>query len=356
MSNKDFTLSCPSPLKNYKQVLLGHGSGGKMMQDLLEHLILPEFTTPKNTVPATDAAVLSLDMFKSKGTQLAFTTDSFVINPPIFPGGDIGSLAVHGTINDLAMMGAMPLFLSVALILEEGFSIKTLQTVIHSLAQAAQKANVRIVTGDTKVVEKGHGDQIYITTTGIGAIASGINLSPTLIHPGDALITNGTVGDHGITIMSLRKGLEFGTKLISDSAPLHELVQTMLMTCPDIHTLRDMTRGGLAAVANELAQSSHTCFEIDEAEVPVSHEVASACELLGLDPFQVANEGKLLAVVPSDKAAMIVRTMKQHPLGKQAAIIGKVKDSPQGIVVGKTIIGSERVIDVPAGELLPRIC
>lgn len=324
-----------------------------MMQDLLDHVIFPILGDPHTTKkPSTDGAIITPPAHH----QLVFTTDSFVVNPLFFPGGDIGSLAVHGTVNDLAMMGAVPKYLSVALILEEGLPLETLIQVLQSLKNATSKAGVSIITGDTKVVEKGHGDGIYINTAGIGFVNETVTLNPTRIRAGDVLITNGAIGDHGITVMSLRKNMEFNSLITSDSAALHTLVQKMLQSSPHIHCLRDMTRGGLAAVANELAESSHTCFEIEEADVPIHSAVASACEMLGLDPLQVANEGKLLAVVPQKEAVGLLATMRRHPLGKEAAIIGIVKKSPQGMVIGKTVIGSERVIDVPAGELLPRIC
>ncbi len=353
MFNPDFTLNCPVPLSKYPHVLLGHGSGGRMMQDLLDHVILPILSDNAPTKkPSADGAVITPPIHH----KLVFTTDSFVVNPLVFPGGDIGSLAVHGTVNDLAMMGAVPKYLSVALILEEGLPLDTLIAVLQSMKRAAQKAGVSIITGDTKVVEKGHGDGMYINTAGIGFVSDTLTINPTKIRAGDVLITNGTVGDHGITVMSLRKNVEFGSSIKSDSAALHTLVQHMLKKGPHIHCLRDMTRGGLAAVANELAESSHTCFEIEETAVPIHSAVASACEMLGLDPLQVANEGKLLAIVPKNEAPAVLAVMKCHPSGKDAAIIGTVKKAPAGMVIGKTVIGSERVIDVPQGELLPRIC
>lgn len=353
MKDLDFTLNCPVPISKYPHILLGHGSGGRMMQDLLDHIILPILGNDGvKRKPSTDGAIIT----PPPHHKLVFTTDSFVVNPLVFPGGDIGSLAVHGTINDLAMMGAIPKYLSVALILEEGLTLEILIKVLQSMKLAAIKAGVSIVTGDTKVVEKGHGDGLYITTTGIGFVHESLSLNPTKIRSGDVVIVNGAVGDHGITVMSLRKNMEFGSSIQSDSAALHTLVQQMLKSTPTIHCLRDMTRGGLAAVANELAESSHTCFEIDEVRVPIHPAVASACEMLGLDPLQTANEGKLLAVVPRKEAAAVLAVMKRHPLGKEAAIIGTVKKAPKGVVIGKTVIGSERVIDVPQGELLPRIC
>ncbi len=346
-------LSCPTPLRHYPNIVLGHGSGGRMMQDLLEQVIIPGLSPAQQQGPLTDAAVL---LPPEKGMKLALTTDSFVINPPIFPGGDIGSLAVHGTVNDLAMMGAIPQYLSAAFIIEEGLSMDTLKQIVTSMAQAAVKAGVTIVTGDTKVVEHGHGDQIFITTTGVGFIPKHLHLSPLKIVPGDVLIVNGTLGDHGMTIMSLRHGLEFDTALISDSAPLNGLTSDLLAVYPKIHTLRDITRGGLAAVANELAVASNTSFVIDESSVPIRPSVQSACEILGLDPFHVANEGKFLAIVPKRDATAVLAAMKQHPLGKDAAIIGQVQAQPSQMVLGNTVIGSDRVIDFPPGELLPRIC
>jgi hydrogenase expression/formation protein HypE len=287
---------------------------------------------------------------------LAFSADSFVVSPLIFPGGDIGSLAVHGTVNDLAMMGARPCYLSASFILEEGLSLQTLGQVVQSMAQAARIAGVQVVTGDTKVVERGHGDGLYINTTGVGIIHAGINPAPHRLKPGDLLLVNGTLGDHGIAIMSLRAGLQFETEIRSDSAPLNWLVAAMLETYPDIHAMRDLTRGGLAAAANELAQAAGVGLEIDEPAVPVQPAVESACEMLGLDPLHIANEGKLLAVVPAEAAEATLAVMRDHPLGQQATIIGRVVAAHPGVVVGRTAIGGQRVIDLPAGELLPRIC
>jgi hydrogenase expression/formation protein HypE len=347
---------CPVPLRRYPQIVMGHGSGGQMMNELIEHLFLPAFAGAKLPQPLSDAAVLDLSEYVRDGSRLAFSADSFVVSPAIFPGGDIGSLAVHGTVNDLAMMGARPLYLSASFILEEGLPIDMLGQLVQSMADAAKKAGVRVVTGDTKVVERGHGDGLYINTTGVGVIAPPINLTPTRITPGDILIVNGPLGDHGVAIMSLRAGLQFETEIVSDSAALNGLVADMLQACPDIHAMRDLTRGGLAAATNELARDANVGLEIDELSVPVQPAVAAACEMLGLDPLQVANEGKLLAIVPANAAEAVLSAMHHHPLGKHATIIGQVVVTHPGAVVGRTAIGGRRVIDLPAGELLPRIC
>jgi hydrogenase expression/formation protein HypE len=347
---------CPLPLRRYPQIVMGHGSGGQMMNELIEHLFIPAFADPGENSALTDAAVFELNGFHQPGSRLAFSTDSFVVSPAIFPGGDIGSLAVHGTVNDLAMMGAKPLYLSAGFILEEGLSMETLGQLVQSMAAAAREVGVRVKTGDTKVVERGHGDGLYINTSGVGLVPAGVQLSPQAARPGDVLLVNGTLGDHGIAIMSLRAGLEFETQIRSDSASLYDLVSTMLGVCPQLHTLRDLTRGGLAAAANELAQAAGLGFEIDEQALPVQPAVQSACDMLGLDPLHVANEGKLLAIVPAEQAGAVLAAMQCHPLGQNAAVIGRVTADHPGMVVGKTAIGSRRVIDLPAGELLPRIC
>jgi hydrogenase expression/formation protein HypE len=347
---------CPLPLRRYPQIVMGHGSGGQMMNELIQYLFAPAFAGAEQPAPLSDAAVLNLNGLLGSGSRLAFSADSFVVNPLIFPGGDIGSLAVHGTVNDLAMMGARPHYLSASFILEEGLSLQTLGQIVQSMATAAQTAGVRVITGDTKVVERGHGDGLYINTNGVGVVPAGVNPAPHRLAPGDILLVNGTLGDHGVAIMSSRIGLQFETEIVSDSAPLNGLVAAMLSVCPDIHAMRDLTRGGLAAAANELAQGAGVGLEIDEALVPVHPAVQSACEMLGLDPFQVANEGKLLAVVPAVAADAVLATMRCHLLGQQAKIIGRVVATHPGMVVGCTAIGSHRVIDLPAGELLPRIC
>ncbi len=347
---------CPVPLRRYPQIVMGHGSGGQMMNELIEHLFAPAFAGTEPSEPLSDAAVLDLFETLSEGSRLAFSADSFVVSPPIFPGGDIGGLAVHGTVNDLAMMGARPLYLSASFILEEGLPIETLGQIVQSMADAAKKASVRVVTGDTKVVERGHGDGLYINTTGVGVIAPNINPTPNRITPGDILIVNGPLGDHGVAIMSLRAGLQFETEIVSDSAALNGLVADMLQACPNIHAMRDLTRGGLAAATNELARDANVGMEIEESAIPVQPAVAAACEMLGLDPLQVANEGKLLAIVPPGDTDTVLAVMRRHPLGRQAIIIGHVVETHPGTVVGRTAIGGQRVIDLPAGELLPRIC
>ena len=287
--------------------------------------------------------------------RLRFTTDSFVISPLIFPGGDIGELAVNGTVNDLAMSGAKPLFLSAGFILEEGLPMKRWGASPPLLPRLPRR-NVQLVAGDTKVVNKGHGDGLYINTSGIGLIPSGVNIAAHRAQAGDAVIVSGTMGDHGMAIMSVREGLEFETVIESDTAPLNGLVEAMLAASPQIHCLRDATRGGLAAVLNELASASNIGIEFDERQIPVRPEVHAACEMLGLDPFYVANEGKLVAMVPAAESESVLAAMRSHPLGKEAARIGSVVDDHHGLVVARTAIGGSRVVDLPAGELLPRIC
>jgi len=345
--------TCPIPLKNYPTIVMGHGAGGKMMNDLIQHLFASEF---HNDLLAQLGDSTAIEFSAESGQRLAFSTDSFVVSPLFFPGGDIGELAVNGTVNDLAMSGAKPLFLSAGFILEEGLKMETLGRISASMANACQQARVQIATGDTKVVEKGHGDGVYINTTGIGLIPAGVDIGPTNAKPGDAILLSGTLGDHGIAIMSVREGLQFESQIKSDTAPLNGLVEEMLNTSKDIHCLRDATRGGLSAVLNELAVASKVGVEFEEAKVPVNPAVSAACEMLGLDPFYIANEGKLVAFAPEAQAEEILTVMQKHNYGKDAAIIGHVTEEHPGMVVAKTIIGSSRVVDLPAGELLPRIC
>ncbi|MDP2990161.1 MAG: hydrogenase expression/formation protein HypE, partial [Kiritimatiellota bacterium] len=295
--------------------------------------------------------------------QLAFTTDSFVVSPLFFPGGNIGELAVYGTVNDLAMRGAKPLYLSTGFILEEGLPMETLGRVVTAMAAACKKAGVKIATGDTKVVQRGHGDGLYINTSGIGVIPAGVDIGPANARPGDVVLVSGTMGDHGIAIMSVREGLTFETEIKSDTAPLNGLVEAMIAAAgkggnkpTPLHCLRDATRGGLAAVLNELAGSSKVGIEFDERKVPLRPEVNAACEMLGLDPLYIANEGKLVAILPEEMADKVVAAMRAHPYGKDAAIIGRVVAEHPGLVTAKTAIGGMRVVDLPAGELLPRIC
>ena len=346
----DFSLACPVPLPAQDKVLLGHGSGGRLSADLLQKIFLPAFQNPAlNSL--NDQALLNVD-----GVRLAFTTDSFVVKPLFFPGGDIGSLAVNGTINDLAMGGAEPLFLSVAFILEEGLPLETLQRIVASLGQAAQDAGVLVVTGDTKVVEKGKGDGLFINTSGIGRVLPGINLSADQARPGDCIILSGSIGDHGISILSQREGLEFESPIVSDCAALHTLVATMMEASPAIRCMRDPTRGGLSSALNEIAAQSRVGMELEESTIPIQEAVRGACELLGLDPLYVANEGKLVAIADPTHADRIVAAMRAHPFGKQARIIAKVTQANSGMVMMRTSLGTTRIVDMLSGDQLPRIC
>jgi len=307
-----------------------------------------------------DSTVLQPEIWNLKpGTsnpRLAISTDSFTVHPLFFPGGDIGSLAVHGTVNDVAMSGAHPLWLTAAFILEEGLEMDVLERVVRSMAEATRVAGVQVVAGDTKVVERGHGDGIYINTTGVGVVPEGVEIGPDRARPGDVILLSGTVGDHGIAVLSQREGLEFETDLLSDSAPLNGLVETLLAVAPHTHCLRDPTRGGLAAALNELSIASEVGIEIEEARVPVRPAVAAACGMLGFDPLTVANEGKLVAIVPPGEAETALEALRAHPLGREAARIGIVTDESPGMVLARTGIGGRRVVDMPLGELLPRIC
>lgn len=341
---------CPLPLRDYPQIVLGHGSGGRLSAELIQHLFVPLFDNPA-LAGLNDQAVLDIN-----GARLAFTTDSFVVKPLFFPGGNIGSLAVHGTVNDLAMSGAQPLFLSAGYILEEGLAMDDLGRIATSMATACRAAGVQLVTGDTKVVNKGSGDGVFINTSGIGLVPDGVHIAADRARPGDVVIVSGTVGDHGMAIMSVREGLTFETELVSDSAALHTLVAVMLGVTKDIHCLRDATRGGVAAVLNELAAQSHAGFELDETVIPVRPAVMAACEMLGMDPLYVANEGKLVAVVPPEHANAVLAAMRAHPLGQDATIIGQVVAEHPGMVLARTAIGGRRVVDMPLGEILPRIC
>ncbi len=343
-------LSCPLPLQDYPNVILGHGGGGKLSSELVEHIFLPAFEN-EHLSQLGDSTV-----FDVAAGRLAFSTDSYVVQPLFFPGGSIGDLAVNGTVNDLSMSGARPLYLSAGFIIEEGFPIVRLQKIAQDMGAAARAAGVAIIAGDTKVVERGHGDGCYINTAGVGAVPHEINIAPNRARPGDVIIVSGTLGDHGMAIMSVREGLEFEAQIKSDSAPLNQMVSDMLAACPDIRVLRDPTRGGLAASLNEIAAASNCGMVINEADLPINPTVSSACEILGLDPLQVANEGKLICIVPADSAAKVLRTIQSSPFGAEAAIIGRVVAEHPKMVVAKTTIGASRVITVPIGEQLPRIC
>ena len=341
------------PFTQYDRVLLGHGSGGRLSADLVHRLFLPAFN---NEVLARldDQAICSLSPHSD--ARVAFTTDSFVVRPIFFPGGDIGRLAIHGTVNDLAVGGAIPLFISAAFILEEGLPIDDLKRVAASMRQACDEAGVTLVTGDTKVVDRGKGDQIFITTSGIGVVPHGRTLSASSCRPGDRILVSGTIGDHGIAIMSVREGLEFETRLESDTASLASLTNVMLEACPDIRCMRDPTRGGVSSALHEIAAASGVGVKLDEASIPVRSEVRGACEILGLDPLYVANEGKLIAIVPGDGAETLLGVMRAHPLGSNAAIIGEVVADHVGMVVMRSLVGGTRVVTMLAGEQLPRIC
>lgn len=342
--------SCPLPLAQKDTIVLGHGSGGTLSADLLRTLILPAYS---NDVLARmeDQATIEIN-----GARLAFTTDSFVVKPLFFPGGDIGSLAVHGTVNDLAMGGARPRFLSVAFILEEGFATAELRRIAESIGRAAQACGVVVVTGDTKVVERGSGDGVFINTAGIGVVPEGVQLSASQARPGDAVILSGSIGDHGIAILSRREGLELETAVESDSAPLHRLVSRMLEVTREIRCLRDPTRGGLASTLNELAAQSRVGIVIEEEQLLIHEGVRGACELLGLDPLYVANEGKLVAIVPAACAEALVCAMREDPLGRDAAVIGAVNGRDPGVVLMRTRYGTMRIVGMLAGDQLPRIC
>jgi len=347
--------TCPIALRNYPTIVMGHGSGGKMMSELIRHLFLPLFDNG-TLAQLGDSAVLEIPTNGSGPARLAFSTDSFVVHPLIFPGGDIGELAVNGTVNDLAMSGARPLYLSAGFILEEGLPMETLGRIVNSVADACRDAGVQLVTGDTKVVDKGHGHGMYINTTGIGLIPAGVVIAPDRAQVGDVVILSGTIGDHGMAILSVREGLEFETLIESDTAPLYELVQGLLAVTRQIHCLRDATRGGLGAALNELAISSQVGIEIDERHILVRPAVQAACEILGLDPFYVANEGKCVAILPREQAEAALAAMRAHATGREAQMIGQVVADHPGMVVARTGIGARRVVDLPAGELLPRIC
>jgi hydrogenase expression/formation protein HypE len=341
--------TCPLPLRDYPQVVMGHGGGGKLSADLVEHLILPALGGQD------EGALGDSTVVGPVAGRLALSTDSYVVRPLFFPGGSIGELAVHGTINDLAMSGARPLYLTVGLILEEGLPMETLSMIVSRMGVAAREAGVRIVAGDTKVVGRGQADGIFINTAGVGEVPAGVNIGPRNAGPGDVVLCSGTIGDHGMAIMSVREGLEFSMPIVSDTAALNGLVESMLAV-GEVHVLRDPTRGGVAASLNEIARSSRVGIQIDEAAIPVEPSVRAACDMLGLEPLHIANEGKLLAIVPEEYADVVLATMRTHPLGKKAARIGIVSALNPGMLTARTPIGGTRVLPTPLGEQLPRIC
>ena len=342
-------VSCPVPREDTSRVLLAHGGGGRLMRRLIEEKFLAAFDDAE-LHRRHDAAVL-----EPGAGRIAFTTDSYVVQPLFFPGGDIGSLAVHGTVNDLAMAGARPLYLSVGFILEEGLPTETLEHVIGSMAAAARACGVRIVTGDTKVVDRGRGDGIYVNTAGVGVVEHDRTIGPAEVREGDAIVVSGDVGRHGIAVMTVRKGLEFETTVESDSAPVAEPVLALLAEGLSVRCLRDLTRGGLAAALHEIATDAGVEVLADESAIPVDPRVRGACELLGLDPVHVANEGRFLAVVPSEEASRAVEILRRHEVSSGACTVGTIR-AGRGIVTMKGLLGAERILDLPAGEPLPRIC
>jgi hydrogenase expression/formation protein HypE len=345
----DFTLSCPLPIAERKTVVLGHGSGGKLSAQLIREIFLPAFDNPLLN-RLDDQAVL-----EAGAARIAFTTDSFVVTPLFFPGGDIGKLAVHGTINDLAMSGASPLALSAAFILEEGFPMEELARIVASMAEAARAAGVPIATGDTKVVPRGAADGMFITTSGVGLVAAGLNIGARFARPGDKILLSGTIADHGMAVMSKREDLGFEGSIVSDTAALYSLVAEMI-AAGEIHAMRDPTRGGLGATLVEIAAAAGIGVEAESTAIPVREPVRAACELLGLDPLFVANEGKLAAFVAPESAARVLEAMRANPLGRDAVLIGEAVESHPGMVLLKTEIGGTRIVDLPFGEQLPRIC
>lgn len=342
---------CPLPLAHDEQIVIGHGSGGKMSHDLIARMFLPAFDNLALRA-GDDAGVVQV----SPCTRLAISTDSHVVSPLFFPGGDIGRLAVCGTVNDVAMMGATPLYLTAGFVLEEGLELSILARVIESMRAAAQEAGVQIVAGDTKVVQRGKADGLYITTTGVGTISAGVEIGGSRAQAGDLVILSGPVGDHGISVLGARGDLGFEANVVSDVSPLNHLVASLLSSAEEIHVLRDPTRGGVATTLNEIARQSHVGIVLDESRIPVRPAVAAACEMLGFDPLYIANEGKLLALVGRQDAELVLRAMRSTRYGEEAVIIGEVRDEPRDRVLIKTVLGSTRVVDMLAGEILPRIC
>jgi hydrogenase expression/formation protein HypE len=344
-------LSCAAPIPEDERVILGHGSGGQLSASLMREVLAPALAAAAPGGVLNDAAIVEV-----AGTRLAFTTDSFVVSPIRFPGGDIGELAVNGTINDLAMMGATPVAISLAYIIEEGLPLEELRSITASAAAAAARAGTRIVTGDTKVVGRGSADRLFVNTAGVGLVRPGVEPSADRAAAGDAIILSGPIGLHGVAVMSVREGLEFEVEIASDTQALNGLVETILGIEPDVHVLRDPTRGGLSSALNEIAQASHVGMVLDEPAIPIPGPVRAACEFLGLDPLHVANEGKLVAIVPAASADAVLGAMRATESGAEASIIGHVVEDHPGMVTIRTIVGSERIVDMLVGEQLPRIC
>lgn len=342
---------CPMPLRHYDKIVMGHGSGGRMTQELIQQCFMPYLSNPALSAGNDFASITS-----TLQGSLAVSTDAHIVSPLVFPGGDIGKLAVCGTVNDVAMSGAAPVGLTASFILEEGLSTQVLQEIVKSMANAALEAGVSILAADTKVVERGKADGLFITTAGFGTYSKDLTINGSQAKPGDVVIISGTMGDHGIAVLTARGELAFETDICSDVAPLNHLIQQTIMAAPHVHVLRDPTRGGLATTLNEIADQSQVNITIDETAIPVHPVVQSACEMLGFDPLYVANEGKVIVIVPADEADAALAALKSHPYGKEACKIGVVKDAPAGRVLLKTQIGATRVLDVMAGEMLPRIC
>ena len=368
MSTPEFNPSCPLPIQQYPHVLMAHGGGGKLMHQLLENVFGPAFSNPILDT-RHDSAQFEFPVARASGPpgsehtgetpvplKLAMTTDSYVVRPLFFPGGDIGSMAIQGTVNDLAMSGARPLYLSCAFIIEEGLPMETLWRVVGSMHDAAQRCGVQIITGDTKVVDKGKGDGLFINTTGIGVIEHSLRIAPQSVQPGDALIVSGDLGRHGMAIMAVREGLQFESTIESDSAPVHEPVLALLKAGIEIHCLRDLTRGGLASALNEIAEAAGVKIAVDQKAIPVREDVHAACEMLGLDPLHVANEGRFVAFVAAKDADNALEILRQHPISAEAALIGRVMESSAPLVTLRSAIGVSRILDMPSGEQLPRIC
>lgn len=343
-------MNCPVPIQQYPQVLMAHGGGGKLMHQLLENVFGAAFGNP-----ILDARHDSAQFTVPAG-KLAMTTDSYVVRPLFFPGGDIGSMAIHGTVNDLAMSGARPLYLSCGFIIEEGLPMETLWRVVCSMRDAAQGCGVQIVTGDTKVVDKGKGDGLYLNTTGIGVIEHALNIAPANVQPGDAVIVSGDLGRHGMAIMAVREGLQFESQIESDSAPVHEPVLALIREGIEVHCLRDLTRGGLASALNEIAEAARVKIAVEQKAIPVREDVHAACELLGLDLLHVANEGRIVAFISAEDAVRALQILRQHEVTAGAALIGQVMEQAAALVTLKSAIGASRILDMPSGEQLPRIC
>lgn len=346
---------CPVPLVHQEQIVMGHGSGGRMTHDLITRIFKTHLANPALSA-GNDFAALGLPTDAQLSGRLAFSTDSHIVSPLFFPGGDIGRLAVSGTVNDMCMSGAIPLYLTAGFILEEGLPISELEQVVISMKKTAEEAGVQIVAGDTKVVEKGKADRLFINTSGVGWIPEGRNLGGELAQPGDVVVISGTLGDHGIAVLAARGELGFEIGVESDVAPLNHLIQAVLDAAPHTHVLRDPTRGGLATTLNEIAAQSQVSIWLDETAIPVLSPVRSACEMLGFDPLYIANEGKVIIILPADEAEAALKALHCHPLGKWAARIGEVKPAPKSRVLLRTVIGGTRILDMLAGEMLPRIC